>query len=221
MACQQALVSRLRQFSIVIRLGDLGGQQQVGRGLRAKLEGGNQRIPGRRRIAGTIQLGQSPEGLGLGCGIDGFQKRRLLDLLPGFIPFGLVRQQQPQRKPCLELFWVGGDGFAVIGGGRILVAGRILDIAKVEKGAGVAGVLLQVLFQQRARALEIPLLDLAFGRFPVWAGGTAGYLRGRYPARGFPAAAGFAPARPPPAAGPAPPADKGVLELPESHPLKG
>ncbi len=69
MARQQALVGGLRQFRIVIGFGNLGRQQQIGRGFRADLECRYQCIPGRRWIAGAVQLGQRPEGLSLGCGI--------------------------------------------------------------------------------------------------------------------------------------------------------
>ncbi len=143
----------MRQFRVVIGFGNLSGQQQVGRGFGAELERSDQGIPGSRRIAAAIQLGQGSEGLGLGNGAGRLwrQQGRLLNLLPGFVVFTLMRQQQPQRQACFELLWVGGNGFAVVGGGGILVVAGILDIAKIKQSAGIAWVLAEVLHQQGAR----------------------------------------------------------------------
>ncbi len=102
-----------------------------------------------------------------GLGGSGVSSVACSQLLPGLIVLRLVRQQQPQSQPRLELLWVRGDGLAVVGGGGILVAAGILHIAKVEERAGIARILAQILLQQRPGALEILLLDLAFGRFPL------------------------------------------------------
>ena len=59
----------------------------------------------------------------------------------------------------LELVWIRGDGFAVVGGSGLIVAAGVLHIAKVEEGAGIARVLAQILLQQGAGAFEIMLVD--------------------------------------------------------------
>src|ERR1700761_7721872 len=71
-------------------------------------------------------------------------------------------QQEPKRHAGFELLGVGCDCLAVVGGGGILVVGRILHIAEIEESPGIAGIVAEVLHQQRPGALEILLLDLAF-----------------------------------------------------------
>ena len=169
-ACQQALVGGLRQFQIAVGFGDLSGQQQVSWGFRAELERRHQSIPGGGRIAAAVQLRQRAEGLCLGCGVRRLrgQQRRLLHLFPGLIVLALVRQQKPKRQASLELFRVRGDGLAVVGGGRIFMAAGILNIAKVKERAGIGRMFGSgTSTSKRARALEILLLYLAFGRVPL------------------------------------------------------
>ncbi len=102
----------------------------------------------------------------MGLGGSGREQGRLLNLFPGLVVFSLVGQQEAQRQACFELLWVGGNGFAIFGGSRVLVVAGILDIAKVKQGAGIAGILAEVLHQQRARTLEILLVDLVFRLVP-------------------------------------------------------
>ena len=118
------------------------------------------------------------------------QQGRLLNLFPGFVVFALVGQQEPQRQACFELLWVRGNGFAVVGGGRILVVAGILDIAKIEQRAGVAGVLAAGTSPAGAAHPRNPSDRSCFPPLPFGADAAVGL---RCPAPGFPAGADSGP----------------------------